>query len=171
MSAPPTVVVVAAVLRRGDRILLTRRPSGTHLAGYWEFPGGKLDPGESPEEALARECREEIGLDVRAIDILDVAFHRYTEPAKAVLLLFYACEEGTVSEVRDIGVAEHVWVRASELRAYALPPPDARLVGKLEAGLWPERPRRADYQPESMPIENTNASSSTSSRPDSVKSS
>ena len=133
------------MLRRQDRFLLTRRPEGTHLAGMWELPGGKVEPGESPEAALIRECREECGIDVRPIDILDVAFHCYTvepagEPArtKAVLLLFYACEYETVSVVQNLGVAEHAWVRAEDLDAYELPPPDARLVAKLRKGIWPQ---------------------------------
>lgn len=135
-----TIIVAAAVLRRQDRYLLTRRPEGTHLAGFWELPGGKVEPGESPEDALVRECREECGITVRPIDILDVAFHRYTVGpgrTKSVLLLFYACEDETVSEVLNLGVSEHAWVRAEDLDAYELPPPDARLVAKLKTGVWP----------------------------------
>lgn len=142
----PTIIVAAAVLRRQDRFLLTRRPTGTHLAGLWELPGGKVEPDESPEDALVRECREECGIEVRPIDIVDVAFHRYTVEAagqplrtKAVLLLFYACEEQTVSAVQNLGVSEHAWVRAEDLDAYELPPPDKRLVAKLQAGYWPRK--------------------------------
>lgn len=130
-----TVVVAAAVVRDGERLLLTRRPSGTHLAGLWEFPGGKLEPGESPEAALVRECREECGIDVIVEDVLDVAFHRY--PTKDVLLLFYACRLGAAREVEHIEVVDHAWVLPSELRSYELPPPDERLVTKLERGVWP----------------------------------
>lgn len=126
-----TVVVVAAVVRRDGQFLLTRRMQGAHLAGLWEFPGGKLEDGESPEEALVRECREECGIEIAVDDILDVAFHRY--PNKDVLLLFYACRlvSGTV---QDIGVAAHAWTTPKGLDAYELPPPDARLVTKLKAG-------------------------------------
>jgi 8-oxo-dGTP diphosphatase len=127
----PAIVVAAAVVRREGRVLLTRRPDRGHLAGYWEFPGGKLEDGESPEDALRRECREECGVDVEPVDILDVAFHRY--PGKDVLLLFYDCRL-RAGEVQHLQVADHAWVLPSELRAYELPPPDERLVRKLEAG-------------------------------------
>ncbi|MFN7696522.1 MAG: (deoxy)nucleoside triphosphate pyrophosphohydrolase [Deltaproteobacteria bacterium] len=130
----PTIVVAAAVVRDGDRFLLTKRPDRGHLPGYWEFPGGKLEAGESPEAALVRECMEECGIDVVPVDILDVTFHRY--PTKDVLLLFYACVLGARCEVHHFEVADHVWVSATELRRYALPPPDEKLLAKLERGVW-----------------------------------
>jgi mutator protein MutT len=129
-----TIVVAAAVVREADRFLLTKRPDKGHLAGFWEFPGGKVEAGESPEDALVRECMEECGLDVVPLDILDVTFHRY--PNKNVLLLFYACGLGERRQVKHIEVADHVWVAASELRRYELPPPDAKLLAKLERGAW-----------------------------------
>ena len=70
-------------------VLLTRRLEGAHLAGMWEFPGGKLEESEDPESALVRECLEEIALEVEVVDILEVAWHRYRD--KDVLLLFYDC--------------------------------------------------------------------------------
>ena len=124
-----TVIVVAAVVREGDRVLLTRRMTGAHLEGYWEFPGGKLEDGESPEEALVRECREECAIVIGVEDILDVDYHRY--PEKDVLLLFYECRRlsGTVEHH---GIAEHAWVTAEQLDRYTLPPPDERVVAKLQ---------------------------------------
>jgi hypothetical protein len=77
-----------------------------------------------------REC----GIDVVPVDILDVTFHRY--PTKDVLLLFYACVLGARCEVHHFEVADHVWVSATELRRYALPPPDEKLLAKLERGVW-----------------------------------
>jgi mutator protein MutT len=128
-----TIIVAAAVVREGPGapVLLTRRPEGTHLAGYWELPGGKVERGEDPEAAVVRECREEIGVALEVRDILEVAWHGY--PEKDVLLLFYDCRlrAGTV---RHLGVADHAWVRPEELGDYPLPPPDARLVAKLQAG-------------------------------------
>lgn len=129
MSA--TVIVAAAVVRRGDRILLTRRMEGAHLAGMWEFPGGKVEEGEDPEAAVVRECREECAIDLVVDDILEVTFHRYAK--KDVLLLFYACRLASDREVEHVGVADHAWVLPSELRDYPLPPPDERLVRKLES--------------------------------------
>lgn len=125
----PTVVVAAAVVRREGRVLLTRRMEGSHLAGLWEFPGGKVEDGESPEEALRRECLEECGIEVAVDDILDVTFHRY--PSKDVLLLFYDCRL-LGGEVQHLGVAEHAWTTPEGLDEYELPPPDARLVAKLQ---------------------------------------
>jgi 8-oxo-dGTP diphosphatase len=123
------ILVGAAVVIHGGRVLLTRRREGTHLAGCWEFPGGKLEEDESPEACVARECREECGIDVRVGDILDVTHHRY--PGKTVLLLFYACEL-QAGEVRHLGVADHAWVEAADLDRYELPPADARVVGRVK---------------------------------------
>jgi 8-oxo-dGTP diphosphatase len=128
-----TVIVAAAVVRErpGAPVLLTRRIEGAHLAGFWEFPGGKVEAGEDPRDAVRRECREEIEVELEVVDILDVAWHRYRE--KDVLLLFYDCRL-RAGEVRHLGVADHAWVDPAQLDAYPLPPPDARLVEKLRAG-------------------------------------
>lgn len=125
-----TTVVVAAVIVRDGRVLLTRRLEGQHLAGLWEFPGGKLEGGESPEEALVRECREECGIEVEVGGILDVTYHRY--PEKDVLLLFYRCEL-RAGEVRHLQVADHAWVAPSELDDYPLPPADERVIARIRA--------------------------------------
>jgi 8-oxo-dGTP diphosphatase len=125
-----TIVVAAAVVRRDGRILLTRRAKGTHLEGYWEFPGGKVEDGEDPEVTVVRECREECAIDVEVGDVLDVTFHRY--PGKDVLLLFYDCRLASAREVQHLGDADHAWVLPGELRSHPLPPPDERLVRKLE---------------------------------------
>lgn len=127
----PTVIVAAAVVKRDGRILLTRRMDGAHLAGMWEFPGGKVEEGEDPEAAVVRECREECAIDLEVEGVLEIAFHRYER--KDVLLLFYECRMPDDQTVQHLGVAEHAWVLPSELRRYPLPPPDERLVRKLEA--------------------------------------
>ncbi len=85
----PTIHVAAAVLIEGGRVLLTQRKAGTHLEGAWELPGGKVEDGEDPREALRRELREELGIDATAGEILDVTFHRYEDAGKAVLLMFF----------------------------------------------------------------------------------
>lgn len=130
-----TVVVSAAVIWREGRVLLTRRMEGAHLAGLWEFPGGKVEEGEGPEDALVRECREECGIEVAVEDILDVTFHRYEK--KDVLLLFYDCRlggaPGDADPVRHLGVADHAWCLPDEIRRYDLPPPDERVIRKIEA--------------------------------------
>ena len=124
------VVVAAAVVIREGRVLLTRHAEGQHLAGMWEFPGGKLELGESPEAAVVRECREECGIEVEVTDILDVTHHRY--PEKDVLLLFYRCALRS-GEVEHLEVADHAWVAPSELGDYPLPPADARVVARIAA--------------------------------------
>ena len=84
------LLVVAGVVVRGDRIMLCQRRPEVHNGLKWEFPGGKLEPGESPEAALRRELREELSIDVRVGRIVDAVYHRY--PDRDVLLLFYRCE-------------------------------------------------------------------------------
>ena len=124
------VIVAAAVCIDGARVLLTKRPSGTHLAGAWEFPGGKLEPGESPEEALAREMREECGVEVEVGAALDVTFWRY--PKKNVLLLFYRTTI-TGGAVQHLGVEDHAWVTRDALDDYTFPPADVGVLTRLRA--------------------------------------
>jgi 8-oxo-dGTP diphosphatase len=125
----PTIVAAAVVIESG-RVLLTRRAEGQHLAGLWEFPGGKLEQGESPEQALVRECREECGIEIKVAEILDVTFHRY--PETDVLLLFYRCSLVS-GEVRHLQVADHAWVAPKELDRYELPPADVRVIARIQS--------------------------------------
>ena len=127
--AAPVIVSVAVLFHRGE-VLLTRRMEGAHLAGLWEFPGGKVEEGEDPEDALIREVREECGVQIAVEDIFDVTFHRYE--SKDVLLLFYRCRLVS-GQIQHLGVADHVFCAPSGIRAYPLPPPDARVVAKIEA--------------------------------------
>ena len=124
------VVVAAAVIIRAGCVLLTRRAEGQHLAGLWEFPGGKLEDGESPEEALARECEEECGIEIAVSEILEVTHYR--DPEKDVLLLFYRCELSS-GEVRHRQVADHAWVTPADLDRYPLPPADEAVVARIQA--------------------------------------
>jgi 8-oxo-dGTP diphosphatase len=123
-----TVLVAAGVLEREGRILAARRKRGSHLEGRWEFPGGKIEPGESPEHCLVRELAEEIGVRVQPRGILEVVFHQY--PEKSVLLLFYRCDllEG---EPRAIECDEVRWVPLVELAALDWAPADVPFVRKL----------------------------------------
>jgi 8-oxo-dGTP diphosphatase len=132
-----TVLVAAGVIEREGRILAARRKRGSHLEGHWEFPGGKIEPDESPEDCLVRELAEEIGVCVRPREILEVVFHRY--PEKSVLLLFYRCDllEG---EPRPLECDEVQWVALADLPSYDWAPADVPLVERLAriSGL-PER--------------------------------
>jgi len=128
------VLVAAAVIIESGRVLLTQRKSGTHLAGAWEFPGGKVEPGEDPRDALGRELMEEIGVAVTVGDIVEVTFHRY--PSKDVLLLFYETARVPGSaEPRALDVAALRWAEAHELRDELFPPADVAVLAKVRARL------------------------------------
>jgi 8-oxo-dGTP diphosphatase len=131
-----TVVVAAAVIVEDGRVLLTQRKSGTHLAGAWEFPGGKVEAGEDPREALRRELAEEIGITARVGEVVDVTFHRYIDADKAVLLLFFEAEREPGSDPpRAIDVADLRWSGAHELRPEEFPPADVAILRKVAARL------------------------------------
>ena len=109
------IPVVAALIVRAGKLLIARRPEGKHMAGRWEFPGGKLERGESPEEAIEREIREELAVEIRAGRIYQAIAYSY--PEKDVLLLFYAA--ALVSgEPRPVEEAEIRWVTLGELDKY-----------------------------------------------------
>jgi 8-oxo-dGTP diphosphatase len=126
------VLVVAAVCFDGPRVLITRRPEGTHLAGCWEFPGGKIEAGESPEEALVREMWEECGVEVAVGPIVDVTYWRY--PTKSVLLLFYEVRI-MAGVLRPLGVAAWAWASRENLGDYTFPPADERVLARIRERL------------------------------------
>ncbi len=123
------IPVVAALIVRDGKLLIARRPAGKHMAGRWEFPGGKLERGESPEQAVEREICEELAVSVRAGRIYQAIAYSY--PEKDVLLLFYAA--ALVSgEPRPVEEAEIRWVAVEELDGYAFAPVDELLVERLK---------------------------------------
>jgi len=131
-----TVLVAAAVLVARGRVLLTQRRAGTHLAGAWEFPGGKVEDGEDPREALRRELREEVGIEAQVGEIVDVTFHRYQDANKAVLLLFFEATLETDSpEPRAVDVAATRWATREELRDEDFPPADVAALKKVRRSL------------------------------------
>ncbi len=131
-----TIVVAAAVIIEAGRVLLTQRKSGTHLAGAWEFPGGKVEAGEDPREALVRELREELGIETAAGDVVDVTFHRYEEDQKAVLLLFFEASRTAASPApRAIDVAAFKWAGEADLDPARFPPADVAVLGKVRERL------------------------------------
>jgi 8-oxo-dGTP diphosphatase len=123
-------LVVAALVRDGGRILVSRRRADQPMPLLWEFPGGKVEPGEDPVVALAREVREELGCHVRVGRIHEVVFHAYE--AFDLVMLVYACEivAGTPSAVQ---VAEIAWVEARQLPELELLPADYPLARALAA--------------------------------------
>jgi 8-oxo-dGTP diphosphatase len=131
MNIPSPVQVAAAVIAQDGRYLITRRKAGTHLAGLWEFPGGKREAGESLEDCLRREAREELGLEITP----PIPFRtiRYDYPEKSVELHFFRCFI-KAGEARAIGCDEVRWVAASELDSFDFPPADLPLVKALQEG-------------------------------------
>ncbi len=134
------MIVSAAVLVEGDRVLLSQRKAGTHLAGAWEFPGGKVEAGEDPRAALARELEEELGVLCDVGAIVEVTYHRY--PEKAVLLLFFEARRRADSpEPRALDVADVRWAAASELRDADFPPADVAVLARVRELLYRAAPR------------------------------
>ena len=122
-----TIVVTAAVIERDDRFLVTRRQTGVHLEGYWEFPGGNCDPGETHTACLARELREELDVEVAVGEELFATTHAY--PDRAVELHFLRCE--LLGDPRPQVGQEMRWVARSELGALRFPPADGELIRRL----------------------------------------
>ena len=123
------MTVVAAIIRRDGTILISRRPDHVHLAGLWEFPGGKVREHESLEDALRREIREELGIGIIVSEEYFSTTHHYGD--RSVHLHFFNCTiDG--GEPRALDVAEFRWVEPHELRAYSFPEADAALIDRIE---------------------------------------
>jgi len=122
-----TMVVTAAVIERHGRFLVTRRQRGVHLEGYWEFPGGKCDPGETLIACLARELREELAVDAAIGVEVFTTTHAY--PGRTVELHFFRCDIQGEPEPQ-IG-QEMRWVPRDELRGLPFPPADSKLIDLL----------------------------------------
>jgi mutator protein MutT len=123
------ITVVAAVLERDGHFLVTRRQAGVHLAGMWEFPGGKVDPGETHATALARELQEELDTTVDVGQLLFETIHDYG--SVAVHLFFYQC--GLAGTPRPLLGQEMRWVERRDLMSLGFPDADAALIKRLTA--------------------------------------
>ncbi len=131
-----TDIVAAGIVIEHGKVLLSRRKKGSHLAGLWEFPGGKAEAGEDPRAALRRELEEELGITTRIGEIVEVTFHRYDDADKAVLLLFFeAFREAGSPDPRAIDVAEFAWRDATGLSPEEFPPADVGVLAKVRARL------------------------------------
>ncbi|MGE0845307.1 MAG: (deoxy)nucleoside triphosphate pyrophosphohydrolase [Flavobacteriaceae bacterium] len=128
MSGGPTVLVAAAALIDGEgRVLLARRPPGKHMAGLWEFPGGKVETGERPEETLIRELAEELGIDVSEACLAPLTFASHVYEKFHLLMPLFVCRRwrGTVTPREG---QELRWVRPARLKDFPMPPADEPLV-------------------------------------------
>lgn len=130
--SPRTRLLVVAALTVDDagQILITQRREDQSLPLGWEFPGGKVEPGEAPDAALARELHEELGVTATVGRIWDVLFHAY--PDKDVYMLVYRCALPAGQTPRAVEVRDLAWVAPTGLRAYAILPADEPLVARLE---------------------------------------
>jgi 8-oxo-dGTP diphosphatase len=127
------MMVVAAALVDGEgKVLLQQRPPSRHMAGLWEFPGGKIEEGELPETALIRELGEELGIETDAACLAPATFASAGLGDRHLLLLLYVCREWRGTP-RPLHATALQWVRPSEMSALPMPPADEPLIGLLEA--------------------------------------
>ena len=124
------LVVAAALVDADGRVLLAQRPKGKQFEDLWEFPGGKVDAGEQPEEALIRELREELGIEVKAACLAPLTFASHSYDAFHLLMPLYICRrwEGFVQPLDGQALK---WVRPKDMRAYPMPPADEPLIPHL----------------------------------------
>ena len=125
-------VVAAALIDPTGRVLVQQRPPGKQMDGLWEFPGGKIEPGETPEAALVRELHEELGIAVAERDLAPLTFASETLGDRHLLLLLYVCRVWRGDPVALDAVALS-WALPADLRALAMPPADAPFIAALEA--------------------------------------
>ena len=124
------LVVAVALVDTDRRILLAQRPEGKQLAGLWEFPGGKLDPGERPEQALIRELKEELGIEVKEACLAPLTFASHAYPDFHLLMPLYVCRRWDGAP-RALEGQKLAWARVNELRNYPMPPADEPLIPML----------------------------------------
>lgn len=131
MTDKPLLLVVACALVDADRrVLIAQRPEGKSMAGLWEFPGGKVEPGETPEAALIRELNEELGIETREACLAPLSFVSHAYENIHLLMPLYVCRrwQGTPQAREHIALK---WVRPQALRDYPMPPADEPLIAAL----------------------------------------
>ncbi|AMO72171.1 (deoxy)nucleoside triphosphate pyrophosphohydrolase [Sphingorhabdus sp. M41] len=136
MEKNPTYLFVtaAALIDKNGRVLLQKRPEGKPMAGLWEFPGGKVEAGETPEAALVRELKEELGINVQEPDIAPVAFASEALEEQHLVLLLYICRKwaGHVESPESLDL---LWLSVDAIHDLPMPPADGPLVDMLSSVL------------------------------------
>jgi 8-oxo-dGTP diphosphatase len=124
------LVAACALIDADGRVLIAERPAGKSMAGLWEFPGGKVEPGESPEQSLIRELREELGIQVKEACLAPLTFASHAYADFHLLMPLYVCRrwDGTVAAQEGQRLA---WVQPNRLRDYPMPPADEPLIAHL----------------------------------------
>lgn len=129
-SKKSPIEVCAAVIQHHSKILITLRPEDKRLGGYWEFPGGKIEAGESPQVALERELREELDIEIVVGSLLETVHHSYEWGN--VIILAYLCSWKS-GEIKHLEVADHCWVAPENLLDYDILAADQPIIKKLLA--------------------------------------
>ena len=133
ITDPKNLIIVAAIalIDANDQVLIAKRPKKKHLAGLWEFPGGKIEKNESPENALVREIKEELNININNKCIAPLTFSEFKYEEFNLLLLLYICRrwDGTPMSMENNSIK---WVKANKLREYNMPPADDSLIYSLQ---------------------------------------
>jgi mutator protein MutT len=127
------IEVSAALIFRDGQLLITQRHAKSHLGGLWEFPGGKLEAGETYEQSLVREIREELGVEIAVGELFEEVVHAY--PEKSVRLKFFICRLVS-GEPQPLDCAAVKWLKLTELAEFEFPAADLRLLEKLKTCGW-----------------------------------
>jgi 8-oxo-dGTP diphosphatase len=132
VSVRLVLVAACALIDADGRVLIAQRPQGKSMAGLWEFPGGKVEPGERPEQSLIRELREELGIAVKEECLAPLTFASHLYPDFYLLMPLYVCRRWNgIVEAREQQALK--WVRPNDLRKYPMPPADEPLIPHLAA--------------------------------------
>ena len=132
MAERRIIEVVGAIIRDGDRYLVGQRAANKAQGGLWEFMGGKIEPGETPEQALARECREELALEIEDEHIIDSVVHEY--PEKTIRLTLISCSPKSGSIPKALEHQQIRWVTRVEMDVLDFAPADRELIGRMIGG-------------------------------------